>query len=190
MVAVVASNAPGAAGSAIDALSQIVAAGDDLAVRVISTPGAPQALSQAALHCSDVRMAQRAAAALSVAALAGPEHASTVATPDVLAALVSAAGRAGMGVVCMGAFGNVAGASPHLALRVADTPGAEAAMLAALTRGDLAAATIAAIVLSDIAGADGPHIARLLCTEQVPAAFSRLLRSNESAAVMASTCEG
>jgi hypothetical protein len=50
LAAVVASsNATDGAGFAVDTLYNIVTAGADLAARVISTPGAPQALSQTAL---------------------------------------------------------------------------------------------------------------------------------------------
>jgi hypothetical protein len=152
MVGVTASsNAPTAARCAVFTFFEVAAAGADLAARVVSTPGAVRALSQMLVQCSDDFAAERAAAVFSQAAKAGPQHADAIATPDVLAALVSAAGRAGMGEAGMGALAGIACASLPLALRVADAPGAEAAMLAALTGGDLKGAINAAIALSKIA---------------------------------------
>jgi hypothetical protein len=171
-------------------LCQIATAGKDLAVRIISIPGAPRALSQAALHCSDVDIAHNAASVLAIAAGVGPEHAAETATPDVLAALVSASGRVGRGESCMAALGNLAGASLSLALRVADTPGAEAAMLAALTHGALVAASNAIDTLCYIMRADEARIACLLSAPEVPVALARLLQSDNATAVAASTCEG
>ena len=191
LVAVVASGNPrDQAKSAMFALHQVAVAGTDLAARVISTPGALQALSQAALQCSNFRVAQIAAAVLAVVGRAGPEHASAIATPDVLAALVSASGRAGMSVKCMIALADITHVSPPLALRVADTPGAETAMLAALTCNDLETASFAADALEGISRADAGRIARLLSAPEVPAALLRLLQSDHPLAVVASTCEG
>jgi hypothetical protein len=188
--AVASSNSPNAADCAVGTMHEIAKASADLAARVISTPGAPQELSQMALHCGDVAMAERAAAVLVEAAKAGPEPAHRIAAPDVLAALVSASGRAGMAAVCMAAFCNLAGASPPLALRVADTPGAEAAMLAALTCSELVAASMAANTLRNISAADAQRISRLLSRPDVPAALARLLQSNDAAAVTPSTGVG
>jgi hypothetical protein len=191
MVGVVASsNASDAANSSVVALLNIAVAGADLAARVINHPGAPQALSQAALQFRDVQVANCAAAVLVKVADAGLECASTIASPDVLAALVSASGRAGMGVECMAALSKIAAASLPLALRVADTPGAEAAVLAALTLSDVNAAGFAALVLSTIWRVDAGRCARLLSGPEVPPALARLLQSNDATAVQLSTSEG
>ena len=163
-------------------------AGADLAARVISTPGAPLALSQAALQRGDVRGAELAAAVLAAAAKAGPELASAIATPDVLAALVLGSGRAGSN--CIGVLCNLARVSPHLALRVADAPGAEAALLSALTCTDSLVASTAARTLWNILDADAQRIARLLSVPDVPPAIARLLQSNDATDVEAGTGEG
>lgn len=189
MVAAANSNAPHAAETAVNALLRIAIVGADLAARIISTQGAPLALSQAALHCGDVRVGQRATAVLTEAAHAGPEHASTIATPDVLAALVSALGndKAGAGKNCMAVLCSLACASPPLAMRVSDTPGAEAALLAALASSDLEVARNATITISRVALADAERAFRLLSAPEVPPALARLLQSN--APMEATACE-
>jgi hypothetical protein len=184
------SNAGDGHNSAVLTLFQVAAAGADLAARVISTPGAPQALSQAALRCSDVPVAKRAVGVLVEAARVRREQAGTFASPDVLAALVSASGRADVRGLCMGVLSVITSASPSLALRVADTPGAEAAALAALTTGDLETVRFAATALEDIVRADAERAARLLSVPEAPAALARLLQSTDATSVEASTSEG
>ena len=76
-----------------------------------------------------------------------------------------------------------------MALRVADTPGAEAALLAALTCSDLEAATYAANTLRNILDADAQRVVRLLSVPGVPPALARLLQSNDALAVTTSTGE-
>jgi hypothetical protein len=184
MVGVIASSQTSdAARHAVFTLYEVAAAGADLAARIVSTPGAVPALSQTMAQCSDGRVAECAAGVFTEAARAGPQHADAIAAPDVLAALVSAAGRAGMGMACMAAFAEISSASQPLALRVADTPGAEAAMLAALTCSDLKAAINATIVFNNIARADGECAARLLSAQAVPLALVGLLQSDDAAAV-------
>jgi predicted RNA-binding Zn ribbon-like protein len=90
----------------------------------------------------------------------------------------------------MGALANITWASSSLALCVADAPGAEAAMLAALTSGDLKAATSATVALGNMGRADSERVARLLSARAVLLALSGLLRSNDAAAVRACTSEG
>jgi hypothetical protein len=163
MVGVIAgSNTTDAPHNAVLTLYQVATAGADLAVRIVSTPGAVPALSQTVAQCSDGLEARFAAEVFAEAAVAGAQHADAIATPDVLAALVSATSRTDMGVPCMGALANLSFASRPLALRVADTPGAEAVMLAALTSSDLKAAINATVALASIARADGGRVARLL----------------------------
>ncbi|GBF88839.1 hypothetical protein Rsub_01740 [Raphidocelis subcapitata] len=127
--------------------------GDDLAVRIVSTPGATGALTRALLS-GELDAARAAASLLSSASEAGPEHARAAATPDVLAALAAAAGRAGQAVNCIGALHRIAEASTQLALRVASTPGASAALLAALIGSDVRAGANAARALFPIFNAD------------------------------------
>jgi hypothetical protein len=190
MVGVIASrNATDAAQYAVLTLYQVARAGADLAARIVSTPGAVPALSQTMVQCGAGRVAACAAEVFAKAAAAGPQHADAIAAPDVLAALVSAAGRAGMGVPCMAAFAGIGWGSPSLALRVADTPGAEAAMLAALTGDDLGAATNATAALSIIARANGERIARLLAVRAVPLALVGLLQTDDASAVLGCTRE-
>ena len=182
------SSATDAVRYAVTTLREVAAAGADLAARVYSTPGAVPALSQTVVQCSDDFAVERAAAVFAEAAAAGPQHADAVATPDVLAALVSSAGRAGVGAACMAALANIASASLPLAQRVAaDTPGAEAALLAALTGGDLTAASNAAIALSSIARADSRRVARLLSVRAVLLALAGLLQIDNITAVRACT---
>jgi hypothetical protein len=191
LVAVVASsNAGDGHNSAVLTLFRIAATGADLAACVISTPGAPQALSQTALQCGDVSMAKCAAALLTLVASGGREQASTIASPDVLTALVSASDRAGVREFCMAALSKIADASPSLAQRVADTPGAEAAVLAALSCGDLTTAAYAALALNDIVQVDAERVARLLSAPEAPTALARLVQSNDPEAVKTSTSEG
>jgi hypothetical protein len=188
MVGLIASgNASDGADSAVLTLYEFVAAGTDLAARIVSIQGAPQALSQAALHSRDIQVAKSAAAVLGDGAFAG--HASTIANPDVLAALVSASGRAGMDEACVAALANCTAAFRPLALRVADTPGAEAAALAALTSGDLRTARFAASLLWNISRADAKRIMRLLSVPEVQAALARLLLSTDGIVVEVCTCE-
>ena len=184
------SNASDAAHRAVVTLYEVARAGADLASRVVSTPGAILALSQTVAQCMDDFVAERAAAVFGQAALAGPQHADAIATPAVLAALVTAAGRAGMGVACMGALANITRASLPLATRVADTPGAEAAMHAALTGGDPGAASNATVALGSVLLADGKRVARLLTAPAVPPALAGLLGSDDVPAVRACTSEG
>jgi hypothetical protein len=191
MVDVIASsNATDAACCAVFILCEFARAGADLAARVVSTPGAVRALAQTLAQCSDDFVAERAAAVFAEAAAAGPQYADAIATPDVLAAVVSAAGRAGMLMVCTAVLGNIARASLPLALRVADAPGAEAAMLAALTGGDPGAATNAAALLNNISVIDDKRVARLLSAPAVPRALAGLLASDDVAAARACTGEG
>jgi hypothetical protein len=142
------------------------------------------------LQRGDVSGAERAAVVLALGAEAGAEPASTIATPDVLAAIVSASGRVGMAASCTAVLCSVAGASPPLALRVADTPGVEAALLAALTSSDLTAASNATNTVRHIARTDAQRIARLLSAPEVPPALARLLQRNDDMMVGAITCEG
>jgi hypothetical protein len=65
-------------------LHEVARAGADLAARIVSTPGAVPALSQAVAQCSVRRVAESAAAVFAKAATAGPQHADAIATPDVL----------------------------------------------------------------------------------------------------------
>ena len=99
MVGVIASSqTTNAARHAVCIMYGVATAGTDLAARIVSTPGAAPALSQTVAQCGDGRVAECAAGVLAKAAAAGPQHADAVATPDVLAALVSVARRAGMSV--------------------------------------------------------------------------------------------
>jgi hypothetical protein len=185
MVGVIASSSAPSAIAAVFTLYEVARAGADLAVRVVSTPGAVPALSQTLVQCSNGLVKDHAARVFWEVANAGRQHADAIATPDVLAALVSASGEAGMG-----ALADIDSTSPPLAIRVADAPGAEAAMLAALTGGDPGAATNAAVALINIVRADGERVARLLSAQTVPPALAGLLASDDIAAVRICAGEG
>jgi hypothetical protein len=176
--------------SAMCALMEIAdTGGADAAVRVLSTPGAAAALTRT-LHSGELCLARAAANVLNGAFKAGPEHARAAATPALIVALASAAGRDGLDLNCIGALGSIASASPQLALRVADAPGVEAALLAALTGSDALVGANAARALSYIADADVERVARLVSA--VPAALpaiSSLLQSTDTIGITASIRE-
>ncbi|GBF88838.1 hypothetical protein Rsub_01739 [Raphidocelis subcapitata] len=173
---------------AMHALKKIADAGGiDAAVRIVSTPGALGALTRA-LSSGELDAAREAANVLSAACKAGPEHARAAATPAVLAALSAAAGRDGLAVNCIGALSSIAEASTQLALRVADAPGVEAALLAALTGSDARAGANAASALLPISNADVERVARLVsATPAALPALSKLLQSTDIVAIEYST---
>ncbi|GBF89413.1 hypothetical protein Rsub_01985 [Raphidocelis subcapitata] len=173
--------------TAMCALMQIAdTGGGDAAVRIVSTPGAEGALTRILLS-GNFSLARAAADVLGDASEAGPEHARAAATPAALAALASAAGSEGLVVNCTRALDVIAGASAQLALRVADAPGVDVALLAALTDCDAFAGASAAGILSHIADADAERVARLVsAAPAVLLAISALLQSKETVAVMAS----
>ncbi|GBF89415.1 hypothetical protein Rsub_01987 [Raphidocelis subcapitata] len=173
--------APHVISSAVCALMEIHrVGGGDAAVRIVSTPGAADALTQI-LQSGELSLARAAADVLGDAARAGPEHARAAATPAALTALASAAGRDGLLVNCIAALDIISAASQQLALRVADAPGAEAALLAALTGSDAYAGTNAARAFCCIAGADIGRVARLVsATPAVLLALSSQLQSKEA----------
>ncbi|GBG00050.1 hypothetical protein Rsub_12875 [Raphidocelis subcapitata] len=178
---------PRAVDSAMHALTDIAGIGGrDAAVRIVSTPGALGALTRTLLSGSQAQ-SSAAAAVFAQASEAKLEHAHAAATPTVLAALASAAGRGFAAINCINALGSIAKASPQLALRVADAPGVEAALLAALTGSDVRAGANAARALNHIADADLARVARLVsATPAVLPALSSLLQSKDTIAVQTS----
>ncbi|GBF89411.1 hypothetical protein Rsub_01983 [Raphidocelis subcapitata] len=172
---------------AMSALTEIAdTGGGDAAVRIVSTPGAMDALTRILLG-GELGVARSAASVLADASKAGPEHARAAATPAALTALASAASRDGLAVNCIGALSCFTAASPQLALRVADAPGVEVALLAALTGREMLAGANATRAFSYIANTDAERVGRLVAA--APAALpalSTLLQSTDTVVVQES----